>query len=101
MLKNNHEAIIPRENIYASPRRTCPSKQGHITQAVKEETLVQAMPFTDCLCGGNAGEIFRRVYWNNSGKKSIVWRCVSRLESTGLSCNARTVGEDILYMKRL
>jgi len=24
---------------------------------------------------------------------------VSRLESTGLSCNARTVGEDILYEK--
>ena len=45
------------------------------------------------------GEIFRRVHWNNSGKKSIVWRCVSRLESTALTCKARTVGEDILYEK--
>lgn len=30
---------------------------------------------------------------NNLGKKSIVWRCVSRLENTGLFCDARTVPE--------
>ena len=41
----------------------------------------------------NCGEIFRRVHWNNRGKKSIVWRCVSRLENTGLFCDARTVLE--------
>lgn len=39
------------------------------------------------------GEVFRRVHWNNRGKKSIVWRCVSRLENTGLFCDARTVQE--------
>jgi site-specific DNA recombinase len=33
------------------------------------------------------------VHWNNRGKKSIVWRCVSRPENTGLFCNARTVLE--------
>ena len=37
--------------------------------------------------------MFRRVHWNNRGKKSIVWRCVSRLENTGLFCDARTVPE--------
>lgn len=42
---------------------------------------------------GTCGEIFRRVHWNNRGKKSIVWRCVSRLENTGLFCDARTVQE--------
>lgn len=30
------------------------------------------------------------------GKKSIVWRCVSRLENTGLFCDARTVLENTL-----
>ena len=35
--------------------------------------------------------VFRRVHWNNRGKKSIVWRCVSRLENTGLFCDARNV----------
>lgn len=42
---------------------------------------------------GKCGEIYRRVHWNNRGKKSIVWRCVSRLENTGLFCDARTVPE--------
>ena len=37
--------------------------------------------------------MFRRLHWNNRGKKSIVWRCTSRLEATGLECNARTVYE--------
>ena len=30
---------------------------------------------------------------NNRGKKSIVWRCISRLENTGHFCDARTVLE--------
>ncbi len=33
------------------------------------------------------------MHWNNRGKKSIVWRCVNRLEKTGLFCDARTVLE--------
>ena len=45
---------------------------------------------------GNCGEVFRRVHWNNRGKKSIVWRCVSRLENTGLFCDARTVLENTI-----
>jgi len=45
---------------------------------------------------GNCGEVFRRVHWNNRGKKSIVWRCVSRLENTGQFCDARTVLESTI-----
>lgn len=44
----------------------------------------------------SCGEVFRRVHWNNRGKKSIVWRCVSRLENTGLFCDARTVLESTI-----
>lgn len=42
---------------------------------------------------GECGEMFRRIHWNNRGCKSIVWRCISRLEPTGLECHARTVNE--------
>lgn len=31
--------------------------------------------------------------WNNRGKWSIVWRCVSRLTKSGTECASRTVGE--------
>ena len=42
------------------------------------------------------GEMFRRIHWNNRGCKSIVWRCISRLEPTGQECHARTVNEMVL-----
>lgn len=44
------------------------------------------------VCGG-CGEFYRRIHWNNRGKKSVVWRCISRLENTGLFCDARTISE--------
>ncbi len=37
--------------------------------------------------------MFRRIHWNNRGCKSIVWRCISKLEPTGLECHARTINE--------
>jgi len=42
------------------------------------------------------GEIYRRVHWNNRGKKSIVWRCASRLEEKGSDCGSPTVSEEDL-----
>jgi site-specific DNA recombinase len=42
---------------------------------------------------GTCGEFYRRIHWYNRGKKSVVWRCISRLENTGLFCDARTVPE--------
>ena len=45
-------------------------------------------------CG--CGEIYRRIHWNNRGCKSIVWRCVSRLEEKGSECSSPTVHEETL-----
>ena len=45
---------------------------------------------------GECGELFRRVHWNNHGCRSIVWRCVSRLQPAGVICHARTVNEEVL-----
>ena len=42
--------------------------------------------------------MFRRIHWNNRGCKSIVWRCISRLEpgSADTNCTNRTVNELLL-----
>lgn len=45
---------------------------------------------------GECGELFRRIHWNNHGCRSIVWRCVSRLQPAGVICHARTVNEEVL-----
>ena len=52
--------------------------------------------FAQIVFCGECGEMFRRIHWNNRGVKSIVWRCISRLEATGLECHARTVNETVL-----
>ena len=47
---------------------------------------------------GQCGELYRRVHWNNHGCKSIVWRCISRLEPSraAMNCTSRTIKEDLL-----
>jgi site-specific DNA recombinase len=45
---------------------------------------------------GECGEIYRRVHWNNRGCKSVVWRCVSRLEEKGSGCESPTIAEEAL-----
>ena len=52
--------------------------------------------FAHIVICGECGEMFRRIHWNNRGCKSIVWRCISRLEPTGQECHARTVNETVL-----
>ena len=36
------------------------------------------------------------MHWNNRGKKSVVWRCVSRLEEKGSDCSSPTILESNL-----
>ena len=48
-----------------------------------------------CTCM-KCGDIYRRVAWNNRGKKSIVWRCCTRVEKGPSACSAPTVPEEEL-----
>ncbi|MGM9919676.1 MAG: recombinase zinc beta ribbon domain-containing protein, partial [Bhargavaea sp.] len=54
--------------------------------------------FSQMVVCGECGELYRRVHWNNHGCKSIVWRCISRLEPSraAMNCTSRTVKEDLL-----
>lgn len=51
--------------------------------------------FTNLVLCAECGELFRRLHFRNRGKKSIVWRCISRLNQKE-SCHARTLNEKIL-----
>lgn len=95
-VENNHEAIIPREIYMQVQEELARRSRGHIGTSGKRRNFSSSHTFAQIIFCGQCGEIFRRVHWNNSGKKSVVWRCVSRLESTGLTCKARTVGEETL-----
>ncbi len=70
--------------------------RGYISTSGKKRNFSSNHVFSQIIFCGECGEIYRRVHWNNRGKKSIVWRCVSRLENTGLTCHPRTVLEDMI-----
>ena len=42
------------------------------------------------------GDIYRRIAWNNRGKKYTVWRCCTRVTHGPVACEARTIREEDL-----
>ena len=95
-VENSHEPIIPREIFMQVQEELIRRRCVHISKNGKKRSFSSNHCFAQMIICGNCGEVFRRVHWNNRGKKSIVWRCVSRLENTGLFCDARTVLESTI-----
>ena len=98
-VENSHEPIIPREIFMQVQEQLVKRRCVHISKNGKKRNYSNNHPLSQMVFCGNCHEIFRRVHWNNRGKKSIVWRCVSRLENTGLFCTASTILEDMLKEK--
>lgn len=95
-VEGNHEAIIPRE-IYMRVQEELVRRRVVKTSANgKKRSYSCNHCFSQIIICGDCGKMFRRIHWNNRGYKSIVWRCVSRLEPTGMECHARTVNEQEL-----
>lgn len=66
------------------------SKNGVKRIYISKYTLSSIVFCRECV------EIYRRVHWNSCGKKSIVWRCASKLEEKGSDCGSPTVSEEDL-----
>jgi site-specific DNA recombinase len=95
-VENCHEAIIPKGlflQVQEELARRVNLKSG-------EEGNKRLYSAKNALAGivfcGECGEIYRRVHWNNRGCRSIVWRCVSRLEGKGSGCSSSTISEETL-----
>lgn len=95
-VENSHEAIIPKEIFMQVQEELIRRSTGHISSSRKKRNFSCIHPFPQIVFCEECGERYHRVHWNNCGNKSIVLRCVSRLENTGLACHSRTVLEDLL-----
>lgn len=92
-VEGNHEAIIPKD-IYLQVQEELVRRQVvKISANGKKRSYSCNHCFSQIVICGECGEMFRRLHWNNRGVKSIVWRCISRLESAGLEYHARTINE--------
>lgn len=95
-VEGNHEAIIPKD-IYMRVQEELVRRRVVKTSVNgKKRSYSCNHCFAQIVICGECGEMFRRIHWNNHGCKSIVWRCLSRLEPTGQECHARTVNETVL-----
>ena len=95
-VEGNHEAIIPKDIFLRVQEELLRRRVVKTSANGKKRSYSCNHCFAQIVICGECGEMFRRIHWNNRSCKSIVWRCLSRLEPTGEECHARTVNETVL-----
>lgn len=96
-VKDSHEAIIPRDiftQVQEEILRRANMTSGRDGQKHRIYSSRYALS-SICTCM-KCGDIYRRVVWNNRGKKSVVWRCCTRVEHGPSACSAPTIPEEEL-----
>lgn len=95
-VEGNHEAIIPKDIFLRVQEELIRRRVVKTSANGKKRSYSCNHCFAQIVICDDCDEMFRRIHWNNRGCKSIVWRCLSRLEPTGQECHARTVNETVL-----
>ena len=95
-VEGDHDAIISKEVFLLVQEELVRRRQVQTVPSGKKRTYSANHCFAQIVFCGECGELYRRVHWNNRGCKSIVWRCINRLNGTGSACHSRTVNEELL-----
>ena len=93
-IEDDHEPIIPKEIFLMVQEEMARRARTQLPFGGKKGYSANHAFSQIIFCAG-CGEQFRRIHWNNRGKKSIVWRCLTRLKQKD-QCHARTVKEETL-----
>lgn len=92
-VENNHEAIIPRDIYMQVQEEMLRRANLHSGADRKKRVYSSKYALSSIVYCPKCGDIYRRIAWNNRGKRSFVWRCVTRVEHGPERCDAPTVGE--------
>lgn len=95
-VENSHEAIIPRDLYMQVQEEIVRRANLHSGQNRKKRVYSSKYALSSMVYCSKCGEIYRRVVWNNKGKKSVVWRCCTRMENGPGACNADAIHESEL-----
>lgn len=97
-VEGDHPAIIPKDIFMQVQAEIVRRRNVHKSPTGKPRNFSSSCCFSQIVTCAECGDLYRRVHWNNHGKKSIVWRCISRLEpsSAEINCTNRTVKEELL-----
>lgn len=96
-VKDSQEAIIPRD-VYMQVQEEM-VRRANMTSGIegKRKRVYSSKYALSSICTcTKCGDIYRRIAWNNRGKKSTVWRCCTRVEQGPKACDAPTVTEEEL-----
>ena len=92
-VEDDHEAIIPKDLFMQVLEELVRRRNVHRSPSGKKRVYSGNNCFSQMVVCGECGELYRRVHWNNHGCKSIVWRCISRLELHQPNRQGRTPAE--------
>lgn len=97
-VEDDHEAIIPKEIFMQVQAELVRRRKVHTGSNGQKRIYSGNNCFSQIIVCGECSELYRLVHWNNHGCKSIVWRCISRLEPSRavMNCTSRTFKEDLL-----
>ncbi|MBS7283497.1 MAG: recombinase family protein [Prevotella sp.] len=93
-VKDSQEAIIPRD-VFTQVQEEMVRRANMVSGIEGKKKRVYSSKYalsSICICP-KCGDIYRRIAWNNRGKRSNVWRCCTRVENGPEACNAPTVQE--------
>ena len=93
-VEDDHEAIIPKE-IFLMVQEEMTRRASVQVNFGGKKGYSAIHTFSQMVFCASCGALFRRIHWNNRNKKSIVWRCTTRLKQKN-DCRARTVSEETL-----
>ena len=95
-VEGSHEAIIDKD-VFLKVQAEM-TKRANLTPEGKRRVYTSKYALSGMVFCGHCNDVYRRVYWNNRGKKKFVWRCVSRVlkKNSGIDCPARTIEETVL-----
>ena len=92
-VENSHEAIIPRDLYMQVQEEMVRRANLHSGKDRKKRVYSSKYALSSIVYCSKCGEIYRRVAWNNRGKRSNVWRCCNRVENGPGACDADTIQE--------
>lgn len=95
-VEDDHEAIIPKEIFMMVQEELARRKVVKTSANGKKRSYSSNHCLSQKIICGECDEMYRRIHWYSHGRKTVVWRCISRLESTGVECHARTINELVL-----
>lgn len=95
-VENSHEPIIPRDLHMQVQEEMLRRSNLHSGANRTKRVYSSKYALSSIVYCSKCGDIYRRVAWNNHGKRSTVWRCVNRVEHGPDCCDAPTIKEEEL-----